>query len=99
MKRILILTAMTAALGVAAFAEPPRPDDWHARVRQGVRSGELTQPELARLRAENSQLRRQVVRSKNDGPGITRPEAARIRANAKQNNNLLHRLKHNQRAR
>ena len=49
----------------------------HTRIRDGVRSGELTRKETARLRVEQRHVRRAERRVKSDG-NVTREERARI---------------------
>ena len=99
--RILFAMAAVAALTAAtadAQTLTPRVDRrearQHARIRQGVRSGELTPREAARLRAGQVHVRRMEHRAKSDGV-VTLGE--RVRLNRAQNRRIAH-LKHNRRA-
>lgn len=101
MKRTITIALLAGAFAIAASAAPPpvRQAKQHARIVQGVRSGQLTPAETARLRHQEAQLHRQTVRNRLDGGGLTPAERARIQANANQNSRLIHRLKHNNRTR
>lgn len=93
----LTLAGFTA---VASAQNAPAPvANQRARIKAGIQDGSLTRAEATRLRLEQQQLQRQVVRNRIDGGGLTRPEAARIRANAKQNSRQIARLRHNGRTR
>jgi len=48
------------------------------RIRQGVRSGELTRVETRRLEAQEAALHREIVRDRIDGGGLTPAERAKI---------------------
>ena len=102
--RVLFAMAAVAALSASvASARPvtPRVDRrevrQHARIQQGVRSGELTRGEAARLRAGQRHVRRMEARDKSDG--IVTPRE-RMQLNRAQNRQSRHiaRLKHNGRA-
>ena len=74
MKKIfsLILSAVfVLGLGVAAFGSTPHIDRreryQQQRIRQGVRSGELTRRETARLEAEQGRIRGYELYAKSDG--------------------------------
>ncbi len=68
--------------------------DQRARIRQGVRSGELTRAEAARLRSEQRMIRRQVQTAKAYGT-VTRVERARLRHEQREGSEHIYRLKHN----
>ncbi len=99
--RVLILT-LTLATAVAAVASAqtatPRIDRrearQQARIRQGVRSGELTRGEAARLRAGERHIDRMEARAKSDGV-VTPRERARITRAQNRESRRIHRLKHN----
>ena len=74
MKKIVSLTSAAAliiGLGVAAFADTPyidrREHREQQRIRQGMRSGELTRREAARLEAEQGRIRGYEWYAKSDG--------------------------------
>ena len=68
------------------------------RIRQGVRSGELTRGEAARLRNEQRVIRHQVQTAKAYGT-VSRAERARIRHEQREASEHIYRLKHNSRER
>lgn len=68
------------------------------RIHQGVRSGELTRFEAARLHREQVQTHRDIRRAKADGV-ISHREGMKIRHDEKRNNRNIYRLKHNHRER
>ena len=99
--RIVVLATMLATLTASfAAAHPvtPRVDRrqaWqHTRIHQGVRHGQLTRAERARLLAGQARIRRMERLAKADGI-ITRAERAQLaRAQARQHR-LIMRLRHN----
>ena len=104
MLRTLLVVAAFAALTAAtaqANTYTPRVDRrearQHARIHQGVRSGELTPREAARLRMGQAHIRRMERRDKSDG--IVTPRE-RVQLNRAQNrqSRRIYRLKHNGRS-
>ena len=99
--RVLFLT-LTLATALAAVASAqthtPRIDRrevrQHARIRQGVRSGELTRGEATRLRAGERHIDRIEDRAKGDGV-VTGRERARIGRAQNRESRRIYRLKHN----
>lgn len=79
--KIKLLAAILAAAPVAALAGPHGPGvnqrqhNQHARIQQGVNSGELTGREARGLRAEQRHIRREEARYRADGT-LTRAERA-----------------------
>jgi hypothetical protein len=63
------------------------------RIRQGVRSGELTRPETRRLLNGQVELRRDERRAKADGE-VTRRERAALQHEANQQSRRIYRQKH-----
>lgn len=107
MKTLRILTlvmaaAMLTATIASAHPNTPRVDRREARqsmrIRQGVRSGELTRGEARSLRAGQRHVHRMERRAKSDGHVSARERA---RLNHAQNRQSRHiwRLKHNGRSR
>ena len=75
-----ILLSSLAIISSQAFAEPPHDPGVHARqqrqeqrIKQGVRSGELTKDEARKLREEQRAIRREERVYKADGK-LTREE-------------------------
>jgi hypothetical protein len=99
--RVLLLTvlfAVTCAAVASAQTATPRIDRrearQHARIRQGVRSGELTPGEAARLRQGQRHVDRMEDRAKADGV-VTPRERARITRAQDRQSRRIYRLKHN----
>lgn len=63
------------------------------RIRQGVRSGELTRPEARRLRDGQADLRRHERWARADGE-VSRRERAALQHEANQQNRRIYRQKH-----
>jgi hypothetical protein len=95
MKTKLLFTLLFS-IGMVAFANAQVSQE--ARIHEGVRSGELTRPEAARLQHGRRETRRDIRRAKADGH-ITRSERREIRHDRRKNNREIFRLKHNRRER
>lgn len=101
----VVLMALAATMLTAAIASAhpvtPRVDRrearQHARIHQGVRSGQLTRGEARALRAGQLRVHRMERRAKADGFVSARERAALGRAQNRQSRHLW-RLKHNGRA-
>ncbi len=105
---------MMLAGTTAAFAQdtPPAPPDnsrktpvinqrqvnQRARIRQGVKSGELTRGEGAKLRSEQRTIRAEKRIAKADGK-VTSAERHQIRKDQNKASKDIYRLKHNHRVR
>jgi len=63
------------------------------RIRQGVKSGELTRPETRRLVRGEARLHRNEARARSDGV-VTRRERARLQHEANVESNRIYRQKH-----
>jgi len=105
MKRIAqILFALAFVTTLASVASAgtytPRIDHrravQRARIRQGVKSGELTPGEARHLRKGERHIRRMERRAKADG-NVTPRERARLNRAENRESRRIHRLKHNQR--
>ena len=103
MKKLLTV-AVLGALSLPAFAQYTTPqidqrqDRQERRIEQGVRSGELTPRETARLERGQARIREMERRALADGRISPRERAAIDREQDKQNQ-LIARLKHNERTR
>ena len=99
--RIFVLTAILAAVSASFAAAHPattRVDQRQAwqntRIHQGVRSGQLTRTERARLLAGQARIRRMERLAWSDGK-LTRAERAQLaRAQARQSRMIM-RFRHN----
>jgi hypothetical protein len=99
--RVLMLTmaaAMLTATIASAHPATPRVDRrearQHVRIRQGVRSGELTRGEARSLRAGQRHVRRMERRAKSDGFVSARERARLGHAQNRQGRHIRH-MKHN----
>ena len=70
-----------------------------ARIRQGVRSGELTRRETQRLAAEQAVIRTQEAFYRRSGGEFTARERARVQRELQQASRHIHRQKHDAQAR
>jgi hypothetical protein len=95
----LVLVALSAGFASAATPRIDRREvRQHARIHQGVRSGELTRHEARRLRAGQRHVHRMERRAKADGVVGPRERARMTRAQNHQSR-AIYRLKHNARVR
>ncbi len=98
---VLAAATLTASLASANPATPRidrREARQHARIQQGVRSGELTRGEAHRLRVGQRHVARMEGRAKSDGV-VTPRERARITRAQNHQSRHIARLKHNERER
>ena len=101
MKKLLTV-AVLGALSLPAFAQyntpqiDQRQDRQERRIEQGVRSGELTPRETARLERGQARIRQMERQALADGR-ISRRERAAIDREQDKQNQLIARLKHNDR--
>ncbi len=81
MKPLLLAVTFALALGsTGSLAQriENRRDRQEARTNQGIRSGNLTNKEAARLKARQANLDRKIRQDRKDGPGLTTAERTRI---------------------
>ncbi len=89
-----MLTATLAAAGTATPRVDRREVRQHARIHQGVKSGELTRHEARSLRAGQRHVNRMERRAKADGR-VTARERARLNHAQNRQSRHIWRLKHN----
>lgn len=102
----LIKTATAFALvltfGSQVMADTPkldnRQDKQKARITQGVKSGELTKKETARMVKGQAQLQRMENRAKSDGV-VTKKERVRLQHKANKESGKIYRNKHDKQKR
>jgi hypothetical protein len=75
-----------------------RQENQRNRIKQGVRSGELTAKETAKLAKEVHENKEAKVEAKSDGV-VTRAERKEIHQNQNQTSRKIYRAKHNNRSR
>lgn len=100
MKKLFSLTlsvVFVLGLGVAAFAHTPyidrREHREQQRIRQGVRSGELTRGETRRLEMEQARIRGYEWYAKSDGH-VSRTERRRLDHMLDRSSRDIYRQKH-----
>jgi hypothetical protein len=71
-----------------------RQKNHHARIKQGVKSGELTKGEARKLHGEEKTIQTEKQMSKVDGK-VTPAERAKIRKDQRKASKDIYRLKHN----
>lgn len=95
MKNKILLTVLFS-IGVLTFANA-QPGQ-RMRMRDGIRSGEITRFEAGKARHDQREFRKDRQRFKRDGV-ITRHERKHLRKHRMHNNRKLHRKLHNRRFR
>lgn len=100
-QKLLVVAALAASVLLPATAQAQRrgPINRHqhhqqTRIRQGVRSGELTRREAARLQAEQARIRVHEAYARRSGGEFTLRERQRIARELRQSSRHIHRQKH-----
>jgi hypothetical protein len=96
LKKLGFLVVALAVAGPIFAATPGLNQREHhqtQRIRQGVKSGELTRPETRRLVRGEARLHRNEARAKSDGV-VTGRERARLQHEANVESNRIYRQKH-----
>jgi hypothetical protein len=100
MKKMLTITALIAASLTTASAA-----DIHARevrqqerIRQGVRTGNLTLREASKLENKERALHREIRRDRIDGPGLTLRERQKITRQQNRMSRNIYRESHDRQA-
>ena len=98
--KFLLVAALALGAGVSSADAQikHRVQNQHQRIRQGVKSGELTRREAKDLREDHKELRQDVKLAKSDGK-ITRGERKIIKQEEKKESREIYRKKHNRRER
>ncbi|MGD9561444.1 MAG: hypothetical protein AB7F88_05270 [Pyrinomonadaceae bacterium] len=93
---VLALTFLLCADSVAQrkFNVNGRQHNQRQRIGQGVRSGELTVRETARLTREQVQIRRMENRFRTSGDGLSNRERVRLQRELNQSSRHIYRQKH-----
>jgi hypothetical protein len=100
MKRILILVLAAALFGSVSFAQTATPKvtkrqhHQQQRIKQGVKSGELTKGEAARLEAQQGRIAVDKAKAKSDGV-VTPKERAKLNREQNRASRNIYRKKHN----
>lgn len=88
-----LLTATASFAQTVAVKAAPRPANDQARIRQGVRSGELTRTEAARAQAQQAEARQARQGARADGV-VTPTERRDVRREEKHADRVLYKQKH-----
>ncbi|GAB2838996.1 hypothetical protein [Ferruginibacter profundus] len=98
-------TVLTAAIVLGAIfnnadaqAIKQRAQNQHHRIKQGVKSGELTKKETVNLAKDQKEIRNEVKDAKSDGV-VTKDERKEIKQDQRQASRKIYRKKHNNRDR
>ena len=91
---MLIVAGFLAVPAVEAAPVNRRQSSQRDRIRQGVRSGELTGRETVRLRAEQRWLRAEERLYRRTGPGLTRFERRDLQRDLNRTSRDIYRQKH-----
>jgi hypothetical protein len=99
-KKIILMTAlvMVMAIGSVTAQVRQREKNQHARIVQGVKSGELTKAETKNLARKEKDVRQDVREAKADGV-VTPAERKDIRQDQRKASRAIYRKKHNERER
>lgn len=96
---LAVVAAVLMASPALAAGVDRRQNRQQARIAQGVRSGELTAVEAARLERQQVRLGREIARDRADGPGLTLRERAKIQRHENRLSRQIYRQKHDGQAR
>jgi len=93
---VAIIAAMMPMLGLAQDGRSvnEREREQQRRIRQGVRSGELTRIEARRLELQQARIRRDEARARHSGGNFTPRERAGIQRELNHSNRSIYRQKH-----
>ncbi len=102
MKKNLIvgMIVLTGILSVASVAQDKTPGinqrqrNQQARIREGVKSGELTKGETARLEAREGKIQADKLEAKSDGK-VTPAERRKLKHEQNRASRAIYRMKHN----
>lgn len=97
-KFLAVAIAIGLSIGSADAQIRHRVQNQHHRIRQGVKSGELTKRETRNLVNDQRELHQDVKLAKSDGK-ITAGEKKIIKKEENQNSREIYRKKHNKRDR
>jgi hypothetical protein len=91
---LLIFAAIIFATGNANAQVRHRAVNQHHRIKQGVKSGELTKAEARNLRKDQRDVRKDVKEAKSDGK-VTAKEKRKIEKEQRKDSREIYRKKHN----
>jgi hypothetical protein len=91
---VMVVAGLLAIPAADARTIDGREHRQHERIRQGVRSGELTQREAARLRGEQAGLRAEERRYRATGGGLSGWERRDLQRDLDRSSRDIYRQKH-----
>jgi hypothetical protein len=100
MRRLLLFVLAVALIGSVAFAQTATPKvtkrqiHQQQRIKEGVKSGELTKGEAAKLEAQQGKIAVDKAKAKSDGV-VTAKERAKLRHEQNKASKNVYRKKHN----
>ncbi|MBO0727013.1 MAG: hypothetical protein J2P52_15520 [Blastocatellia bacterium] len=96
MKWFTMAALLAVIIPAACFAQGinERQQNQRQRIRQGVRSGELTRVEAARLRRQEASIRLREARARQSGGQFTPRERARTQRQLNRESRRIYRQKH-----
>jgi methylthioribose-1-phosphate isomerase len=99
--KLFVVAAIMFSLGISSASAQVRQkaQNQHQRIKQGVRSGELTKPEAINLAKDQREIRQDIRTAKNNDGVITPTERKEIRQDQRQASRKIYRKKHNNRDR
>jgi hypothetical protein len=89
-----VAAALLALPAVHAQRIEKRREAQQARIAQGVKSGELTARETAKLEAKEAKLNRAIRKDRRDGGGLTAKERVKIEKAQDKMSRDIYRQKH-----
>ncbi len=99
MTAIGLSATMAAAPAEAGSRINNRQAEQHQRIRQGVKSGQLTQAEAARLRAQQRSIAHYEAQARRSGNGLSARERTVIENRQDRASRAIHRQRHDGQAR
>jgi methylthioribose-1-phosphate isomerase len=99
--KLFLAAAIMFGLGIGSASAQIRKTavSQHKRIKQGVRSGELTRPEAVNLARDQREIRQDIREAKTNDGVITPGERQEIRQDQRQASREIYRKKHNRRDR
>jgi hypothetical protein len=101
MKRFVILVLAAALLGSISFAQTATPKvtkrqhHQQQRIKEGIKSGEVTKGEAAKLEAQQGKIAVDKAKAKSDGV-VTPRERAKLNREQNRASRNIYRKKHNE---
>lgn len=90
--QLMVLPTLGFAQGGRSINERERYQQ--RRIREGIRSGELTRAEAARLEAQQARIRRDEARARRSGGEFTTRERLRVQRELNRSSRNIHRQNH-----